>query len=132
MTKLDLTKPLQTKGGDPVAVVAGTDGRLYGYRELAPQHCISEMWSLDGKLVSHLKGQHYEKNGSLCDLVNVPEKRTVKVWLTRRREGGSDAEYWTAYDNEGHARRENAMCGGRNIACIEREITFTVGEGLEP
>jgi hypothetical protein len=60
------------------------------------------------------------------DLVNTPEKRTVKVWINCYDGHGAEN---TAY---AYPTRERAdgMASDNREACIEREITYEVGEGL--
>lgn len=59
----------------------------------------------------------------------VGEKRTVKVWFNvyaakKNAEGENVAEFI------GFRKKRETLDGSDRIACIEREITFEVGEGL--
>ena len=119
MGKIDLTKPVQTRDGNRAGAVRATNGRLHGYIETANNCSHGYTWEADGK------GGGDPSN----DLVNVPEKRTVKVWINIYPD-----HYDSPFSGFWRTRHEaNTMQGnGRRIACIEREITFTVGEGLEP
>lgn len=72
-------------------------------------------------------GRSWSANGPQpSDLVNFPEKRTVKVWINvRDRSHPSDA--FKTYVSRGEA---DHLAPLDRTACIEREITYTVGEGL--
>lgn len=119
---IDLSKPYRTKDGREAWAVkslvpfnvgsAWVD--LIGWTETANGCRYAHYWKSDGKSVL---------SPATYDLVNVPETRTVKL-------------VWNVYLDRlvQHDTRSDAEdCAGRDrIACIEREITFTVGEGLEP
>ena len=121
-SKLDLTKPYRTRDGREAHAVAGPDGRLYGWAGQPGSGYDAESWRDDG--------MYWPEEGiSNWDLVNVPETRTVKVQLAYRRTSYG-RHYWTAYEDPEHMLRENKTSPAQTIACIDREITFTVGEGL--
>lgn len=83
------------------------------------------MWSLNngGKWCGdeQCRGGIDQLNHPL-DLINVPETCNVKVWINVY----PDLQCWTAFMSKSGA---DCFAAGR-IACIEREITYTVGEGL--
>jgi hypothetical protein len=75
----------------------------------------------------------YDTNGSTpygntsVNLINTPEKRTIKVWFNVYR--GESVRQSIGTANFSRAEADNCASENR-IACIEREITYTVGEGL--
>jgi hypothetical protein len=124
MGKLDLTKPYRTRCGWKVVVVALPepidDAFFVGivYRGDGRESCI---WRHDGRVYGPTRDMSY-------DLIQVPETRTVKVWINVYDRKGDIAMCAT---NEGREHQDQYAARDR-IACIEREITYTVGEGLEP
>jgi len=119
MSKLDLTKPYRTREGYEAAGMIGPDGRLYGWRKESLGMVAPSVWNADGSHIGFPDAH---------SLVNVPEKRTVKVWINIYGDGDKhDGVLWRRDREQADS---GAMVG--RIACIEREITFTVGEGLEP
>ena len=119
MPRLDLTKPYRASNGCEAKVVQAPNGKLHGYLVVdgEPQGYV---WDGNGVLSGC-----YANHG--FSLVNVPETRTVKVNMEVREDdvGGSLATTWCDHD-AGKAWR-----GGRLVASIRREITYTVGEGLD-
>ena len=73
MTKIDFTKPVQTKNGRKVRVLCtDRDG---------PYPVIG--WFDDGKFIKSYtsEGRHIIGEESPLDLMNVPEEVTVDTWL---------------------------------------------------
>jgi len=119
MPKLDLTRPYHTREGGEAKAVKGPDGKLYGYFiTLKNGEADGADWDSDGKWWKEDYPDPHQ-----WDLVNVPEPRTVKVWFNVY----SGPLGWSGYLTRSDADRTAAPS---RIACIEREITFTVGEGL--
>lgn len=110
----DLSKPYCTRDGR-AAKVLGTmpDGRLCGW--------VATRW---GSITWLSQNGECAEDGPALDLVNVPETRTVKVTF--------------AYLSDGTVRALAPVCRKLNdpaargtvVARVEREITFTIGEGL--
>lgn len=112
----DINRPYRTRDGHAANAIVAPDGRLYGWRRDERWQIVSAEWDQ----VSGLRyGPSYPCND---DLVNVPENRTVKVWINVYDDGWFSAS---------QTRRDaNQNSTPQRIACIEREIEFTVGEGL--
>lgn len=73
MTKIDFTKPVQTRDGRPVRILC-TERKhdsypVVGLIEICGKECFYT-WDLNGRYC-----EHYNNNN--LDLVNVPEKKTV-------------------------------------------------------
>lgn len=71
MTKLDLTKPVQTREGDPVRIICTDRKGEYPIVGLVLSdhgdgHEVVRAWPIDG--------QFYSKNMQHLDLINVPPK----------------------------------------------------------
>lgn len=118
---LDLTKAYTTRDGRE-AKVLGTmpDGRLCGWVAAEiPGVYVSAHWAPNGQ---------YGLEDSGMNLVNVPEKRTVTVWINI---GDGDVSSYAIYGSREEADAMSTYSDVRRIACIEREITFDVDEGLE-
>ena len=113
---LDLTKPYRTREGGEAQAIAGPDGRLYGWMHIKNHHITSGSWTVDGL---------YFKTGEAnrFDLVNIPEVRTVTIWIN----------FYDGCGPSGHQSRGEAdrISTSERIACIERTITYHVGEGVE-
>ena len=117
---LDLTKSYRTRDGREAQAIAAPDGRFYGWIKLG-----DSIEGLDaGRLLAGSRGSVLRDKGAGLDLVNVPETRTVKGWFN----------VWPTHIGHSHLYRAVAdrLATPDRIACIEREITYTVGEGLEP
>lgn len=112
----DLNKPYRTLGGHE-AKVLGTmpDGRLCGWVKIDTGNVYSVDWNTSGALG--------DRQTHSLDLVNIPETRTVRVWMNVYPNN-----LGTPYPARGEAE---LFKRSDRIACIERDITFTVGEGLE-
>lgn len=121
MAKLDLTKPYRTRNGCEAHVVEGPDGWLYGYHMGGANGGKSRTWWRPNGAFNPTDDQNE------FDLVAVPETRTVKVWMNiYESNAGWFSGAWPS------KKEADSNRGGGRIACIEREITYTVGEGLSP
>lgn len=122
----DINKPYTTRGGKKAHawVLPKLDDLGYafvGYFEDADGEISTGTWTPDGRYNAG------EKTTSL-DLINVPEKRTVKGWLNAYDDHhGMDLSM--VHPSKAQADLHSSSFRKR-IACIEREITYTVGEGL--
>jgi hypothetical protein len=112
----DINKPYTTRDGrevrDLVKLSRQTSNQTL-YVGVAPDHfgaSFVHCWMADGRF-------HGSSNS---DLINVPEKRTVKVWIVI--DGNGDVSAYSV--------RQRFATYSRPVAQIEREITYTVGEGL--
>jgi len=116
--KLDTTKPVETREGRPARIVCKDDGTAWpiiamimnaGGTEWPHKH------SADGACASRCTEQ---------DLVNVPEKRTLDVWLNRY------PQYICpfAYPSEADADRG---AGPDRIDCVHTVREYVVGEGMK-
>ena len=127
MMIFDISKPYRTRDGAEAWAVRSPrtmgNGEVFvGWFMRDDGNCAVGSWHQNGFYRSGCEDFGW-------DLVNVPETRTVKVWLN-------------VYDNDrvgiivAHLSRPSANHGAEplnnRIACIEREITYTVGEGLTP
>lgn len=139
--KLDLTKPMQTRDGREAQAILAPDGFLYGWYRGGHHACNGfgrGKWDGDGRYYPSSQDvsngsprapsagmlEHAAKTPN--DLVNIPEKRTIKVWMNIYGAGAINFSGFWPTRHEADSNR-----GGGRIACIEREITYTVGEGLE-
>lgn len=127
MTKpFDITKPYQCKNGGEAGATLAPNGNLYGwYRQERGQYSTC-WWSADGRAYSGAipDMQQY-------DLVNVPERKTVTVWLVwkydwYRETGQTDKVLVNAYPV-----RQNISMLDNIIAQKAVEVTYEVGEGLD-
>jgi hypothetical protein len=80
--KLDLTKPVQTKGGKPVRIIC-TDSGILGY----PLVGIIEYNKGVSQIESFTETGRTPRLSDLEDLENIPEKHTAWVALRRLPEG---------------------------------------------
>lgn len=119
----DINKPYTTRVGrkawavrspEPFAI-GSTYGRFIGWVESSSW--VGEVrrrdptyWTDDGRILL---------GDEAFDLVNIPDRRTVKMHINILADGA-------AY---GSTARTKSLTGN-TIACIEREISFEVGEGL--
>ena len=115
----DINKPYTMRWGGKAQAIAGPDGRLFGWVQIAEESPRPYCWFADGRVI---RGRE-----SSDDLINVPEKRTVKVWINVYAPGSNDGDHLVPHMSLEDA--QDCSAPGR-IACIEREITYTVGEGL--
>lgn len=118
-TPFDINKPYTTRDGREAKVIEGPDGRLYGYWLGHGGTHQSGWWGADGS---------WSVGTDSNDLINVPEKRTVKVWINDYGSGVLSL-HRTRGEADNHATTMEADCYPR-FACIEREIEYEVGEGL--
>lgn len=110
----DINKPYTTRDGRSAYAVKLPDGSFAG--AMVMPGCINAaLWDANG---THCSGAPER------DLVNVPEKRTVKVWVNIHDRSALGVH---GYESRVEADR---YCGADRIACIECEITYKVGEGL--
>lgn len=118
---LDLTKPVQTRRGGKVTIWDASFKRtdsdvptVYGKEEFEGI-AYSRAWRTDGQWRESSRGYNF------LDLINVPEKRTLDVWVNIYPDG---AAYW--------ANRDDAdTCAVKDrIACVHIVKEYTVGEGL--
>lgn len=111
----DINKPYRTRDGHEAKAIADPVGILHGW--IQGNHiCETRCWWRDGHVLA--TGTEHPH-----DLVNIPEKRTVKVWINCYEKGFCQLQLSRAEADSSYG----AQC---RIACIEREITFEVGEGL--
>lgn len=110
MKPLDLTKPLQTRDGQPVTILTTErPDSLHPVVGMTNAGLILT-YTTQGKVYSC--GREHE-----LDLMNVPEKRTFWFNIYEDRQ--------TRHPNRDHA--DYYACYGR-LACVE--VTYTEGEGL--
>jgi hypothetical protein len=119
MSKLDLSKPYRTRDGREAWATVDPNGILVGW--IRTQVGIgddreAQLWFSDGRA-------EYSRLQSSEDLVNIPETITVKVWINMY-----PVQAGMLYASREAADRYSTPA---RTACIEREITFTVGEGLD-
>lgn len=112
----DPTKPFRLRVGDGAAEIFATkDGKHWGRRQNLYCGWVPASWNLDGTAY---------RDSSDCDLVNVPEKRRVKVWLHEYSNGENTVSLvHPSHDSYSVARSFLE-------ACVEREIEYEVGEGM--
>ena len=127
--KLDLSKPLQTRGtspdhsdGEPVLLLS-TNGReplpLVGY--IRDSLRVST-WSAEGVF-------YYDGSQSKYDLINVPEKkRSGEVWVNVYPKDSIFPEA-IAHSSRASANDLDKRAREQRIACAR--VTWTEGEGLE-
>ena len=121
----DISKPYKTRDGHSASAIRHPDA---GCEHLAigtysNEHIRPGLWALNngGKWAGDDNSHGgWQQPDHPLDLVNVPETRTV--WLNIYSSGWS----------YGHSSRAHAdeRSGGDRVACVE--LTFTIGEGLEP
>lgn len=117
----DISKPYRCRDGRKAKVLGSMpDGRLCGWIMGKGGWYETISWQPDGLL----------SGGILLgfDPVNVPKIRTVKVWANIYPAGNGAQVFGFG----SAAERDSAAYGSGRIAKIEREITSTVGEGLDP
>lgn len=117
---LDLTKPVQTRRGGKVTIWDASFKRtasgiptVYGKEEFEGiAYCRT--WRTTGEWDTY-SGRHY------LDLINVPEKRTMDMWVNIYPDAAS---YW--------ANRDDAdTCAVKSrLACVHIVQEYAVGEGL--
>ena len=117
--KLDTTKPVQTRGGLKAEIIrTGINDGAYS---------IAALITLDNgreQVLTFTDNGACNQLGLLksFDLVNVPEKRTVKTWVNIYDDG-------SVYANLTKGTSDMISGVGR-VACKEITIEFNVGEGL--
>jgi hypothetical protein len=132
MEKFDPSKPYRTRDGRKAWAAASPEPMtigshlfwLIGWIEHEGRRNPA-YWDDDGRIVLL-----FGESGSGGDLVNIPETRTVKVWINVYPDGDMPTPGYRmgGYTTETEA---NIMAHPSRVACIEREITFIVGEGLD-
>lgn len=120
---IDITKPLETRHGDKAVVIQGPDGKLYGYTVDKRDGSVSAMdWLANGHFTESSTG-----NGAL-DLVNVPDRRTITAWMNIYDDGEGPGVFTDREQADYDALYGE---GAPRIACVEIEVSFEVGQGLE-
>lgn len=117
----DINRPYQTREGlDVWAAVAPKPfegGRqIVGIVDFHSRRLVWT-WFPDGRATAD--------GNSPNDLVNIPEKRTIKAWINMYEP--RTANFSGLWPSRADA---DANSGNLRIACIERELTYEVGEGL--
>lgn len=116
MANVDWTKPIQTRDGRKARVIC-TDAKKSRSVIVLVEN------SSGGEHVHDYEdnGSHYSVNSEahVLDVINVPEKRTWKGWIN---------VYENGYIEGFPAKRR--LSSEQCITCIERDISYTVGEGL--
>jgi hypothetical protein len=115
LNEADPTKTaVQTRDGRKVVILDVFEGRIFGrYLVSCDNRWRAASWSIDGK-------------SDYCqpaDLVNVPEKRLLDVWIN----------VWsnTMFLHESKESAQSKRGGEQPIACLHITREYTVGEGLE-
>jgi hypothetical protein len=136
MSTFDLSRPYTTRDGRKAFATVGPDGRLYGWaaqpgggiESWEAEGYDAESWEADG--CYRMPG---DPEPCAWDLVNpdVPIL-TIKTFINvyRHIDGGS---YFFGSSNSTRADADacsKSLDGVTRIACIEREISYVVGEGL--
>jgi hypothetical protein len=117
--KLDLTKPVTTRDGrEAGGWSVGPDGNLFGWANGSDGYTNPAKRYYDGRLLRDKETD--------SDLINAPETRSVTVWFNIYER---DSPY--AMTSCQPSREEADKWAQDRIACIERSIEFTVGEGLD-
>ncbi len=113
----DPTKPVQLAGGENARIYKTDCGGQYpihgAFWPAETGHWVMAQWRADGT----------HPSGGRLRLVNVPEKRRLKGWVNVYK-GYIGGHYETK-------SLANFWAGERRIACVEIDIEYTVGEGLE-
>ena len=130
---IDISKPHACRNGLPASAIrhpgVGCDHLAIG--TYSNDRIRPGLWALNnggkwaGDDSSH--GGCQQEDHPL-DLVNVPEQRSVKVWINVYRE--RDGLEWFGHPCRTRDSAFSSVGGAERIACIEREMTFTIGEGL--
>jgi len=109
----DITKSFRCRNGTEAGATWGPDGRLYGWRisEYGPGFCV---WESDG---THSNGLRF------ADLINIPQHRTLDVWVNVLEEG-------FGYPTKEAAHAAVQRNGWKSIACLHIIREFEEGEGL--
>jgi hypothetical protein len=117
----DPTKPVQTRDGRDARILA-TDGRCEDAPLIVEVVDHDGRWKVDVRRADGRATWH----GPNDDLVNAPEKRRLKGWVNVYT--WESARYM-------YSSKENAdalsVCSDGRVACVEIDIEYTVGEGLE-
>jgi len=114
----DPTKPVQTRGGLPARIIAAD-------RKNDSDLPITALVLRHGtEYVEHFtsEGRHYHHVDSDRDLINIPVKRRVEVWVNLYPVS-EPCPYMTRADADFMAR------AGR-VACKKVVLEYTEGEGL--
>jgi hypothetical protein len=117
----DITKPYRCRNGAEAKVVEGPDGRLYGWYS----------WQGETRAMS------WPENGCIVgigeasfDLVNIPLKRTLEVWVNLYRYVGYDMPTFIAFSTKELADADRSRSD--RIACLHIVREYEDGEGLTP
>lgn len=111
----DINKPFKTRDGRNVHLYSKNANGPFPIHGVVDGNYAPYGWRKDGTFTWH-------QNHPL-DLVNMPERRKVKVWINVYPPG--------LYACHGLREEADNKAAADRIACIEREIEYTVGEGLE-
>lgn len=125
--KFDPTKPVQTRDGRKAQI-------LYTNRN-ASDYPIVAMVTRQPNQPEDVNfytadGRYYvEERTSIDDLVNIPEKWTVKFWVNVY--ASSNCADFLEIVLHGLRANADEHAGASRIACLEFTREYTVGEGLE-
>jgi hypothetical protein len=123
MEKLDLTKPYRCRNGLEAQAFPCPDGTLVGWVKERDGAVSHEDWQGDGSYVPGSRELGH-------DLINVPQTRTIKVWFNVYSYEDDYIGFGNVYSTR--AAADEGGIGKDRIACLQRELTFEVGEGLPP
>lgn len=118
---IDWTKPIQTRDGRPAELLK--IGRISSG---ATHLVFIKGENNDDAFWAHEDGVIYPELPKNEDIINVPVKHKRKVWINMYEDTEACASSFT-YSSR---KTADSHCGMGRIACIEREIEFTEGEGL--
>jgi len=109
----DHTKPFRCRNGAEAGATKGPDGRLYGWT-----------MTVDGPLMTSWDSRGiYGNSASAFDLVNIPQHRTLDVWVNVLEEG-------FGYPTKEAAHAAVQRNRWKSIACLHIIREFEEGEGL--
>jgi len=119
--KFDPTKPVQTRGGRTARIIC-TDAR-------GGWPIIALVESSEGREETSRNGEdgaysnHPDHPQSHHDLVNVPEKRTLDLWINVNADSRTVVGYSSVW-------RANIDAQGDRVSCVHVIHEYTVGEGM--
>ena len=122
----DINKPYRTRGGSVAWAIALPEKmhglyRFVGAYKEEDGRIIQSSWAEDGRW-------NPVDETTICsiDLINIPEKRTAKVWINIY-----DPYGMTQNGKWFFSRAEaDRLASYARVACVAREISYEVGEGL--
>jgi len=125
MKPFDPTKPIQTRDGRKARIICA-DANYYdihGNKE--PIMALIEVKNGIKGIEKHCSfssnGQYFHDKQSEHDLVNIPEKKELDVWVNVY------SNFSSAYCSRSEADRNSSPT---RIACVHVTQEFTEGEGL--